>query len=111
MPRPLSLVFLLVSNMLAAQNSVLPKQPLSSVSGQVVLESAGTPLHKVLVQLAPSEGANVFRQNDRESRHTLTDSKAVLKCRGFRPVSTASCWRGPGICPQPAGRGIIPQHY
>jgi Carboxypeptidase regulatory-like domain len=78
-------MLLLVGDTLVAQNAVAPRQPLSSVAGQVVQESAGTPLRKVLVQLAPSEGANVFRQNDRESRQTLTDSEGRFVMQGVPP--------------------------
>lgn len=84
MPRAFSLILLLTTGIFA-QNSPAPRIPLSSVSGQVVLEAAGTPLRKVLVQLAPSEGGSVFRENDREWRQTMTDSDGRFEMQGVRP--------------------------
>jgi hypothetical protein len=70
---------------LAAQNTLAPKQPLCSISGQVVQESAGTPLHKVKIQLAPSEGSTVFRQDDREWHSATTDSEGHFQMQGIQP--------------------------
>ncbi len=85
MPRSLCLVLLLVGETLVAQNTVAPRQPLSSVAGQVVQESAGTPLRKVAVQLAPSEGSSVFRQDDRNWHSATTDSDGRFQMLGIQP--------------------------
>jgi len=78
-------VLLLVGETLVAQNTVAPRQPLSSVAGQVVQESAGTPLRKVAVQLAPSEGSTVFRQDDRNWHSATTDSDGRFQMLGIQP--------------------------
>src|SRR6266700_681248 len=85
MPRSLCLMLLLVGETLVAQNTVSPRQPLSSVGGQVVQESAGTPLRKVAVQLAPSEGSTVFRQDDRNWHSATTDSDGRFQMLGIQP--------------------------
>src|SRR6266567_2106061 len=85
MPRSLCLMFLLVGGTLVAQNTVAPRQPLSSVAGQVVQELAGTPLRKVAVQLAPSEGSTVFRQDDRNWHSATTDSDGRFQMIGIEP--------------------------
>ena len=78
-------MLLLVGETLVAQNTVAPRQPLSSVAGQVVHESAGTPLRKVAVQLAPSEGSTVFRQDDRNWHSATTDSDGRFQIVGIQP--------------------------
>ncbi len=78
-------MLLLVGETLVAQNTVSPRQPLSSVAGQVVQESAGTPLRKVAVQLAPSEGSTVFRQDDRNWHSATTDSDGRFQMLGIQP--------------------------
>jgi hypothetical protein len=85
MPRSLCLVLLLVGETLIAQNTVVPRQPLSSVAGQVVQESAGTPLRKVAVQLAPSEGSTVFRQDERNWHSATTNPDGRFQILGIQP--------------------------
>jgi hypothetical protein len=86
MPRSLYLILLLVGETLTAQNTLPPKQPLCSVAGQVVQESAGTPLRKVSVRLAPSEGSVVFsRQDNREPHSATTDSEGRFQMEGIQP--------------------------
>lgn len=86
MLRYVLLALLLSSNLLGAQNSPAPRLPLSSVRGQVVLEAAGTPLRKVTVVLAPSEGSMVFsQQNGREPQSTVTDSEGRFQMEQIQP--------------------------
>jgi len=85
MPRSLFLMLLLVGKTLAAQSTLAPRQALSSVAGQVVQESAGTPLRKVAVQLAPSEGSTVFRKDDRNWHSATTDSDGRFQIVGIQP--------------------------
>jgi Carboxypeptidase regulatory-like domain len=86
MPRSLVLMLLIVGESLAAQNTLAPKQPLCSITGQVVQESAGTPLGKVSVTLAPSEGSVVFsRQHNREPHSATTDSEGNFHMEGIQP--------------------------
>jgi len=86
MPRKILAILLLACETLAAQNSLIPKQRLSSITGQVVLESAGTPLRKVSVTLAPSEGSVVFsRQDDRDWHSATTDSGGRFQIQGVPP--------------------------
>src|SRR5438874_5982596 len=82
----LGLVLLLASGSLAAQISPAPTQPICSVSGQVVQESASTPLRKVSITLAPSEGSVVFsRQDTREAHSAITDSDGHFQMEGVQP--------------------------
>jgi hypothetical protein len=86
MPHRVFLVLLLASGSLAAQISPAPTQPICSVSGQVVQESAGTPLRKVSITLAPSEGSVVFsRQDTREPHSAITDSDGHFQMEGVQP--------------------------
>jgi hypothetical protein len=79
-------MLLLASGSLAAQISPAPTQPICSVSGQVVQESAGTPLRKVSITLAPSEGSVVFsRQDTREPHSAITDSDGHFQMEGVQP--------------------------
>ncbi len=78
-------MLLVLGETLLAQNTVAPRQPLSSVAGQVVQESAGAPLRKVAVQLAPSEGSTVFRQDDRNWHSATTDSDGRFQIVGIQP--------------------------
>jgi hypothetical protein len=77
------LSFLLASEFLAAQNPPAPRLALCSVTGQVVLETTGTPLRKVDVTLVPSEGSMVFsNQEGREPQTTVTDSDGRFQFAG-----------------------------
>ena len=78
MVRCVLLGLLLASESLAAQNSPSPRFPLSSISGQVVLEGVGTPLRKVLVAL-------VFQQEGTEPETTATDSDGRFQFDGLQP--------------------------
>jgi uncharacterized GH25 family protein len=85
MVRRFFLSLLLASEFLAAQNSPAPRLPLSSVTGQVVLETAGTPLRKVGVTLVPSEGSMVFsNQEGREQQTRVTDSDGRFEFEGVQ---------------------------
>ena len=76
----------LLSGTLAAQNSLSPRQTLSSVSGQVVQESAGTPLRKVSIMLVRSEGSMVFSRQDNPEPHlAMTDSEGHFQMEGIQP--------------------------
>lgn len=79
------LSFLLASEFLAAQNSPAPRLALCSVTGQVVLETTGTPLRKVDVVLVPSEASMVFsNQEGREPQTTVTDSDGHFQFAGVQ---------------------------
>ena len=75
MVRCVLLGLLLASEFLAAQNSPIP---LSSISGQVVLEAAGAPLRKVSVVL-------VSLQEGREPQTTVTDFEGHFQFDGIQP--------------------------
>src|SRR5438034_11248860 len=76
----------LLSGTLPAQNSLSPRQTLSSVSGQVVQESAGTPLRKVSMMLVRSEGWMVFSRQDNPEPHlAMTDSEGHFQMEGIQP--------------------------
>src|SRR5881396_832700 len=86
MSRCLGMVLLLVAGTLAGQNSLAPKQHLSSIAGQVVVESAGTALRKVSVTLVPSEGSVVFsRHESREPYIGTTDAEGRFQIQGIEP--------------------------
>ena len=86
MHRVWCLLFLLASELVAGQNSPAPRLPQSLVSGQVVLEAAGTHLRKVNVKLVPSEGSIVFsNQEGREPKTATTDSDGRFQIEGVQP--------------------------
>ena len=78
-------ICLLLTGILAAQATPSAKQPLSTVSGQVVQDPGGTPLRKVLVSLASTDAPSLNSRGEQNPRTSVTDAEGHFQMDAVQP--------------------------